>query len=78
MGKPLMIQLYDEKKIDSLKLKLGAKTKIEVVRAGLILLEREVDRNEKAERWKKVAALVAESGREVNLEFQKHSRIKRI
>ena len=73
----MMIQLSDEKKIEDLKEKLGAKTKIEVVRAGLVLLEREIDKNIKAERWKKVAALVADSSRDVNLEFQKFSRLKR-
>ena len=78
MGKPLMIQLDDEKKIDDLKLRLHAKTKIEVVRAGLRLLEMEISRKEKAENWKKVASLVSRSSREVNLEFQKNSRLKKL
>lgn len=78
MGKPLMIQLNDEKKIDELKEKLQAKTKIEVVRAGLDLLEKEVNRREKIENWKRVAALVSSSSKEVNLEFQKHSRLKKL
>lgn len=78
MGKPLMIQLDDEKKIDELKEKLHAKTKIEVVRAGLELLEKEINRKEKIENWKKVAALVSSSSREVNLEFQKYSRLKKL
>ncbi len=78
MGKPLMIQLDDEKKINELKEKLHAKTKIEVVRAGLELLSNAVSRKEKAERWKKAAALVADSSKEVNLEFQTHSRFKKL
>ena len=32
MGKPLMIQIEDEKKIEQLKEKLQAKTKIQIVR----------------------------------------------
>jgi hypothetical protein len=77
MGKPLMIQVGDEQKIEELKEKLHAKTKIEVVRAGLRLLERELDRIEKAERWKKAAATVAASSKEINQEFQQYSRLKR-
>ena len=77
MGKPLMIQVHDEKKIDDLKLKLGAKTKIEVVRAGLALLEKEILDKEKSKRWKNAASLVAKSSKEVNQEFQKFSRIKK-
>ncbi len=77
MGKPLMIQVDDEQKIEKLKEKLHAKTKIEVVRAGLRLLERELDRIEKAERWKMAAAHVAASSKEINQEFQKYSRLKR-
>ena len=77
MGKPLMIQIDDEKMIDQLKEKMGAKTKIEVVRAGLSLLNKEILRKERAKKWKEVAAIVAESSKEVMLEFQTHSRIKR-
>jgi hypothetical protein len=77
MGKPLMIQLDDEKKINDLKERLGAKTKIEVVREGLRLLDSQVRRQEKIRNWKRVAGLVAESSKEVNQEFQKHSRLRR-
>lgn len=77
MGKPLMIQLDDENKINDLKERLQAKTKIEVVRAGLRLLEKEVSRREKAQRWRRAAANVAQGSKEVNLEFQKYSRLKR-
>lgn len=77
MGKPLMIQEADEKKIEQLKEVLGAKTKIEVVRAGLILLERQTERNLRVERWRRAAKLVSETSAEVKREFQAHSRIKR-
>jgi Arc/MetJ-type ribon-helix-helix transcriptional regulator len=72
-----MIQEADEQKIDELKEKLGAKTKIEVVRAGLKLLEQEADRRLRIERWKRAARIVADSSAEVNHEFQAHSRLKR-
>lgn len=77
MGKPLMIQEEDDAKIASLKEKLGAKTKIEVVRAGLELLEREAERKERIERWKRAARLTTASSSAVNRDFQKHSRLKR-
>lgn len=77
MGKPLMIQPEDEKRIDSLKEKLGARTKVEVVREGLRLLEKETERRDRIARWQRVARLVAEESTKVNLEFQPYSRIKR-
>jgi hypothetical protein len=77
MGKPLMIQEDDEKKIEELKARLHAKTKIQVVRAGLMLLEEQINRKEKSDRWRKAAALVSGSSKEVNFEFQKHSRLKK-
>jgi hypothetical protein len=76
MGKPFMIQIHDEKRIIALKDKLHARTKIDVVRAGLDLLEKETERLDRIERWKKAVALVSEVSREVNQEFQKLSRLK--
>ncbi len=77
MGKLLMIQLEDEERIESLKKKLGSRTKVEVVRAGLRLLEMEAARCDRVNRWKKVASMVSRHSMEVNKEFQKHSRLKR-
>jgi hypothetical protein len=77
MGKPLMIQEADERRIELLKRKLGIQRKVDVVRAGIDLLEKEAERKERIRRWKRTAALVAASSREVNAEFQPHSRLKR-
>ncbi len=79
MGKPLMIQPADEKAIEDLKVRTGARTKVDVVRAGLRLLERETERSERIKRWQKAVALalVSESSTEVNREFQRNSRLKR-
>lgn len=77
MGKPLMIQPADNDRIESLKKKTGAPTKIDVVRTALGLLEAQVAREERVRRWKKAARLVAESSHEVLKDFQPHSRIKR-
>lgn len=77
MGKPLMIQPEDEKKIESLKARIGAPTKVEVVRAGLRLLEKETERQERVARWRAAAALASNQSAEVNRDFQRHSRLKR-
>lgn len=77
MGKPLMIQPEDEERIEALKAKLHARTKVEVVRAGLQLLEKETERRDRIERWRKSARLVTETSAKVNQEFQRYSRFKR-
>jgi hypothetical protein len=78
MGKPLMIQEEDDRRIEHLKKDFGIHKKIDVVRAGLKLLEEEAIRIKKIERWKKAAKLVSKSSVEINKEFQSHSRIKKI
>ncbi|USN47990.1 MAG: hypothetical protein H6626_02540 [Pseudobdellovibrionaceae bacterium] len=78
MGKPLTIQSEDEAAIVSLKKRLGAKSKIEVVREGLKLLEEKVNREDRIRRWQKAVELVAGSSRKVNKEYRQHSRLKRI
>jgi hypothetical protein len=51
MAKPLMIQLADDSMIEDLKKKIGAKTKIDVVRQALNLLKADVVRRERIKRW---------------------------
>jgi hypothetical protein len=77
MGKPLMIQEEDERRIEDLKRRLGIQRKVDVLRAGIELLEREAERRDRVRRWKRSAALVATTSREVNAGFQRHSRLKR-
>lgn len=76
MGIPLMIQEKDNQRIEHLKKDLGIHKKIDVIRAGLDLLEKESERIKRIRRWKHAAKLVAKSSRVVNKEFQRHSRIK--
>jgi hypothetical protein len=78
MGKPLMIQEDDERRIESLKRRLGIQRKVDVLRAGIELLEKEAERRERIRRWKRAAVLAASSSREVNAEFRPHSRLGRI
>ena len=78
MGKPLMLQEADAERIEALKKRLGARTKIDVVRSALDLLERDADKTERVARWRKSAGMVATESRKVSREFQRHSRLRRI
>ncbi|HLB59800.1 MAG TPA: hypothetical protein VJL87_06955 [Bdellovibrionota bacterium] len=77
MAKPMMLQKEDDEKIENLKRKIGAKSKVAVVRIALSLLEQKTERAARISRWKKAAKMVAKSSAEVLEEFQPHSRIKR-
>jgi len=78
MGKPLMLQEADADRIETLKKRLGARTKIQVVRSALDLLERDAERAERVVRWRKAAKLVAPESRRVLRDFQRHSRLRRL
>lgn len=78
MGKPLTIQNEDDDKIEALKKQLGLKTKIEVVRSALNLLEAEANRQTRIKRWKKAAKIVGDSGLEILKEFSNPNRFKNI
>ena len=78
MGKPLMIQIEDDIRIERLKEKTGAKTKIDVVRTALKLLEADVSRAERVKRWEKAAKVVGRSGLSVLKKFQTSGRFKNL
>ena len=78
MGKPLMLQEADAERIETLKKRLGARTKIDVVRSALDLLEQDAEKTERVVRWRKAAKLVAAESRKVSREFQRHSRLRRL
>src|SRR5436190_23951132 len=70
MGKPLMLQEADDERIESLKKRLKARTKIDVVRSALDLLERDAERTERVARWRKAAAAVAPESRAAIRDFR--------
>ena len=78
MGKPLMLQEADADRIETLKKRLGARTKIDVVRSALDLLERDAEKTERVVRWRKAARMVAAESRKVSREFQRHNRLGRL
>jgi hypothetical protein len=78
MGKPMMIQEADDRRIEALKVRLGIGTKIDVVRAGMDLLEQEAGRRERMARWRSAAKRVSAESSRVNREFRSHSRLKRL
>ena len=78
MGKPLMLQDGDAERIESLKKRLGARTKIDVVRSALDLLERDAERSERVARWRRAVKVVAPGSHDVLREFQRHNRLRRL
>ena len=78
MGKPLMLQEDDAERIESLKKRLGARTKIEVVRSALDLLERDAERAERVVKWRKVVRRVVPESRAALRDFRAHSRLRRL
>lgn len=77
MAKPMMLQNHDDEKIEKIKKQMGCRTKIDVIREGLKLLEQKIERQEKIEQWKRAARLAAKSSLEVLREFQPHSLLKK-
>lgn len=78
MGKPLMIQLEDDSRIEAIKEQTGARTKIEVVRKALSLLEEQLARQRRIERWQKAARIVGKSGLDVLKDFSTQNRFKKL
>jgi hypothetical protein len=78
MGKPLMLQDADDARIVLLKKRLRARTKIEVVRSALDLLERDAERAERVAKWRRVARLVARESRAALRDFRPNSRLHRL
>ena len=78
MGRPLMLQDRDAERIEMLKKRLCARTKIDVVRAALDLLERDAERTDRIQRWLRAVRVVAGESRATLRDFQPHSRLRRL
>jgi hypothetical protein len=77
MGVPLMLQEADARRIELLKKKLGARSKVEVVRSALDLLERRALRAERVSRWERAVKVAAPESRGALRDFRKLSRLPR-
>jgi hypothetical protein len=73
-----MLQEADAARLVALKRRLGARTKVDVVRSALDLLERDADRADRVARWRRAAKVVARESRAVLREFRRHSRLARL
>lgn len=69
MGKPLTIKESDDIRLIELKNSLGARSKVEVLRRGLDLLEKEILKKQRVKRWSKAAKAVANQSSEILQEF---------
>lgn len=77
MGKLLMLKIEDDKRLEKLKKLLKTRSKVQVLRDALSLLEESIQKTERMERWEKAVKLAADSSAEVNRDFQKHTRLKK-
>lgn len=77
MSKLLTIQDKDRVRIERLMKELHINKQIDIVRAGLDLLEKEAERARKINRWKQAAAAVAKNSKATNKDYQKQARIKK-
>ena len=72
-----MLQETDTQRIEALKKRLAVRTKIDVVRLALDLLERDAERTERVGRWRRAAGMVTAESRKVSREFRGHHRLCR-
>lgn len=77
MSKLITIQDKDKVRIEHLMRDFQIKKQIDVIRAGLDLLEKEAERMKRIRRWKAAAKLVSANSKLINKEFQKSSRLKK-
>lgn len=75
MGVPLMLQEADARRIEALKKRIGARTKVEVVRTALDLLEREAERAARVVRWERAVRNAAATSRRAIADFRPNSRL---
>ncbi len=78
MGKPLTIKEEDDLRLLQLKKQMRAKSKVDVLRSALSLLEQEVEKQLRIKKWKKAAQIIGDSSLEVLEDFQIPKRFERL
>lgn len=73
-----LLKLKDEdlERLEYLQDAMKEKSKIDVLRKSLALLEEKVEKEKRVLQWRKAAKLVSKTSKEVNLDFQKNSKIR--
>jgi hypothetical protein len=74
MGIPLTIQTEDDERLLLLKKQTKAKSKVDVIRKALTLLELQVTKKERIKKWKKSANLITDSSSDVLSDFNTPER----
>lgn len=77
MGIPFTIQTADNERLVQLKSLVKAKSKVEVLRRALDLLEEEVAKQKRLKQWKSAAKRVGAQSARVHRDFQKYSLLKK-
>lgn len=75
MGVPLMLKKADAERIERLKQRLGARSKVAVVRTALDMLERDAERADRVRRWERAVRLATGESRRVAKDFRPHGRL---
>ena len=78
MGVPLMLQEADAKRIESLKQRLGARSKVDVVRSALDLLERDAERAARVTRWQRAVKVAKRASARALADFRRHGPLSRV
>ena len=71
-----MLQDEDDRRIEALRKRLGTKTKVDVVRTALRLLEQDAERANPVARWHRAVRVVAAESRRALRDFRPHSRLR--
>ena len=72
-----MLRNEDSLRIARLKHRLHAKSKAEVIRRGIELVEKEIERRDRIARWRRAAQLVAHRDLDTLRDFRTHSLLLR-
>lgn len=78
MKRPLLLSDRDVDRIDYLRKRLRLRSDVGVVRRALGLLESNLDKAERDQRWEAAVKLVRGESRRTLRQFQRHSRLTRL
>ncbi len=74
MGVPITIKEEDDEKLLRLKEQTKSKSKVDVIRKALSLLELDLAKKERIKRWRQAASIIGDSSLEVLEDFKTKNR----